>query len=707
MRRVFRLVGMTLAALILSGQPGVLAPARFIHLSQAAGTLLLVPSQGSPGTQISVLGATGAFPAGKPQLIVFRDPNGSTNTTLGRVQAAADGSFSGMFSIPAQASGGVGFVFVQFYPESATPFTVLPTLAVTPTVAFPGTLVTVTGSGYKALASVVLSLDGVIVPLPTASTDLFGNFQTTVALPLTLLGGQHTLNVSDGTVTSTETSATVSVIGPTATPTITQSPTATAIPTATSTPVATVAFPSATPSSGGSTTVYLAEGYTGTAAGNGKVSFFEALNIVNPGDAPAPVTITYYVAGFPLLPVRRSVPAQGTLQESVATDVGADKIVSAMVTSPRRVYVSRTIARFSAAGQRLDGSTTAAEQALATSWDFAEGYTGVSFQEYLTLFNPSYSAATVRVLLAPQGESAAGTPPISLRVPAGGRVTANIRALNTGKARSIGMLVRSTVPIAAERVLYFGAGSGSAKFGSTVSAGLAAPANELTVPFGSSGGTTRVGGLPQALGDQEFITLLNPGPAQAAVVAQAMDAAGHLLGKQSSPVVLAAGTRQTIGANALVGAAGPFSLRLLATSPVEAEAAQYFAGSPNVGSHPGMALPALSSPVSVAYLTDLGSAPGPSGTIGRRIYLQNPGPSPIEVQVRYFSSTGPSAQHLYSIPAHGIATVDVGHDLQLVPGGAVGAELRLTAGAGGFLAVSIGLTADGRAAYEESAIPAG
>ena len=111
-------------------------------------------------------------------------------------------------------------------------------------------------------------------------------------------------------------------------------------------------------------------------------------------------------------------------------------------------------------------------------------------------------------------------------------------------------------------------------------------------------------------------------------------------------------------------------------------------------------------PHTAAYLTDLGSAPGPVGTISRRLYLQNPGSSPIEVQARYFSSSGFSAQHLYSIPAGGLATVDVGQELQMVPSGAVGAELRLTSGAGGFMAVSIGRTADGRSAYEEAAIPA-
>jgi hypothetical protein len=274
MWRVFRLLGTALAALILSGQAGMIARAPFAHLSLAAGTLLVVPTQGTPGTQVSVTAAPGVLPVGGTQLVMFRDSNGGTNTTLGRVQAAADGSFSGMWSIPVFASGGTGAIYVQGYPDSSTPFTVLPTLAVSPTSALPGTFITLTGRGYKANAQLISSLDGMVLPLsPNPITDLFGNLNTMILLPRNLLGGQHTVTLSDGTAASASTSATFTVLAPTATPTITSTPTASAVPTRTFTPVATVAFASATPgSTGGPTTVYLAEGYTGTAAGNGKVT---------------------------------------------------------------------------------------------------------------------------------------------------------------------------------------------------------------------------------------------------------------------------------------------------------------------------------------------------------------------------------------------------------------------------------------------------
>ena len=93
------------------------------------------------------------------------------------------------------------------------------------------------------------------------------------------------------------------------------------------------------------------------------------------------------------------------------TDVGADKVVAAQVTSPQRVYVTRTMTRIAPDGARLDGSATLPVAAPATTWGFPEGYTGVTFQEYLTLLNPTASPANVTILLAPQADSAQGQDP--------------------------------------------------------------------------------------------------------------------------------------------------------------------------------------------------------------------------------------------------------------------------------------------------------
>ena len=90
------------------------------------------------------------------------------------------------------------------------------------------------------------------------------------------------------------------------------------------------------------------------------------------------------------------------VRESVNTDVGPNKLVAAQVSSPGTIYASRTIARVAANGARLDGSTAQGVATPGTSWGFPEGYTGATFQEYLTLLDPGQTVANVAITLAPQ-----------------------------------------------------------------------------------------------------------------------------------------------------------------------------------------------------------------------------------------------------------------------------------------------------------------
>ena len=457
----------------------------------------------------------------------------------------------------------------------------------------------------------------------------------------------------------------------------------------------------------GGTTDYFAEGYTGLAATNGRATFTEVLNILNPSPSVANVTMTYYVQGVsaPVL-VTRNVPASSVLRESVNTDVGADKIVATVVTSLERVYVTRTISRLAPTGARLDSSTTLPVQAPGTLWSFPEGYTGATFQEYLTVLNPSSTQANVTILLAPQAASAAGAHTLNLTVPALSRTTANIRSLNLGNpANSVGMIVSSSQPIVAERVIYFGDGSGSGKFGSTVSSGITGPSTTLRLAYGTSGGAGPTG-------DQDFITLLNPStsgnPVQ--VTASFADAAGHALGT-SATVTVSPGTRQTIIANNYLGAApvAAFSTVLTATGPIEAESAQYFGGSPNIGQHAGVDFPAQTSAATDVFMTDLSTAlPDNGASQDRFVYLYNPGSTVIQVAATYFGANGATPTASYTVVPGGIQTVDVVQDTQAtIPPGALGAEFKLASGSSGsFVAYSVGRSSDNLSATEDVGIPA-
>ncbi len=464
--------------------------------------------------------------------------------------------------------------------------------------------------------------------------------------------------------------------------------------------------PTPTPLPGGPTTAYFAEGYTGVAATNGRATFTEVLNLLNPSAATVVATITYYIQGVAKpVEVSRSIGPTAVLRESVGADVGPDKFVAAVVRSAQQLFATRTITRVAADGSRLDGSTAQAVPAPGQSWYFPEGYTGATFQEYLTVLNPSSAAANVSILLAPLAADARDAKTVTLTVPALSRATANIRTLNAdGAAKSVGMIISSDQPIVPERVIYFGDGSGSGKFGSTVSGGVTTSGMHLRVAYASSGGLDGAGNVQ---GNQAFLTVLNPaigGPA-IKVVATFYDAAGHGIGN-SAVVTVSPSTRQTINGNKALGAAAVpvYSVDLTASGVIAVESAQYYDGSPNLGRHPGVDFPAQSDSSDDVFLSDLSTQLVDGTAVDRYVYLYNPGTKAIQVDATYYGSDGSTAQATYVAAAGGITTVDVVADSGTsVPPGPVGAEFHATSGS--LVAYAVGRTADGLSATEDVGTP--
>ena len=639
----------------------------------ATGAAYLYTHSGDKWTQQQLLSATDAAASGYFGTSVALSGDGTT---------ALVGAFDRI--IGAKATTGAAYLYTQ--PGASAPTTGAATAATTATGTGTATAASATGT-----ATATASGPTAVTTPPTGTATVAPATGTATVAPAT---GTHPLPpIAPATGTATVAPATGTATG-----------TAAATATATGTP------PTSS-SNGTPTTAYFAEGYTGTAAGNGRATFTETLNILNPSTAPAPVTLTYYVQGTNApLTISRTVAATSVLRENVNTDVGADKVVAAQVTSAQRVYVTRTMTRIAPDGSRLDGSATLPVGAPAATWGFPEGYTGVTFQEYLTILNPSTSPAHVTILLAPQAASAQDAKTLTLTVPAQSRATANIRALNqSGSAKSVGMLITSDQPIVPERVLYYGDGSGSGKFGSTVSSGSATPATRLYLAYGSSGGLA-TGGTAQATGNQAFITLLNPsiGGATVQVTATFFSAAGQQLGSPQL-VSVAPGTRQTIVVNPVLGAAAvtPFSAVLSASGPIEAESAQYYGGSPNVGKHPGVAFPLQAAGSGTAVLSNLETSLLDGTSLQRTVYLYNPGTAPVQVAATYYGGNGATAQTTASVPAHGVTTVDVTQDAGLsLPAGALGAQFTVSGGGGTVIAYAVGTTADGFSATEDVGAPA-
>jgi hypothetical protein len=91
-----------------------------------------------------------------------------------------------------------------------------------------------------------------------------------------------------------------------------------------------------------------------------------------------------------------TVPAHHISVVSLGLAAGEGRYVATIVDADRQIAAQSTIYN----GQS-DMSTALGAPATGTLWYLAEGYTGGSFREYLTVMNPNTSPATVDVRFLP------------------------------------------------------------------------------------------------------------------------------------------------------------------------------------------------------------------------------------------------------------------------------------------------------------------
>ncbi|MBV9253701.1 MAG: hypothetical protein JO054_05685 [Actinobacteria bacterium] len=490
-------------------------------------------------------------------------------------------------------------------------------------------------------------------------------------------------------------------------------------------------------------TAYLAEGYTG---GAGSLAFHTLLNILNPNVVPVVVTDTYLletasanvatttVAAPPdVVVVTHTLAALTDATVDVASDIGsrpvssgpdAGKLVSgtnqrvatevqtagfSSNPSVRGAAVERIIERLSggaAAPSFADGDVALATSSPNTSYYFSEGYTGITFQEYLILFNPSPTVtATVNVMPAPENAVSAKAPtPLGPYVLAPlQRITLNMRALNKGNPPAIGLIVNSDHAIVAGRTLYFGSGSGSAKQGMTNSQGLTTAAKQFNFAYGSLTGPFDVANpvtgtivptsdAQQTIDDRPFISVMNPAVAGQVSVGASAAAAGpsaHVTislrgedGKQLGFFItdVDPGTRFTLtDADLTSGSggvpfpgvpsgaptrAGVFSAIVSSSSNVVAELANYYGQGPNTPSGdanagaPGISLVGAPSGETDVVFPALGTSEAVAGKpVSSTVFLYNPGVNAITVQGTYFGASGLITTTTYTVGADQIQVI--------------------------------------------------
>jgi hypothetical protein len=449
------------------------------------------------------------------------------------------------------------------------------------------------------------------------------------------------------------------------------------------------------------TNLFFAEGYTGSVAAGANADFVETISILNANNYTTTYTLTYYIessiagAASSTKVITGTLAANSVVERSVNTDAGSNVKVAASVTSPAPISADRIISR-SNAGKHLGSDSSLGQllnlSSVAPSGGFnyflASGDVTLTNEEYITMLNPTSSVANVTVTILPQAAISATTvpaiAPITVTIQPNSRATLPIRALVLKAGSGItqfGVTVNSNVPIATERIEYFGDGIGSGKYGAVSSpAGTAQYREQIFAAdsgvFPSSGGTASVG----TGNDSSEIDIINPGAASAGsatVTISAFSNTGAPINSQQ--VQVDGGTRETVNVNDIVGTqTGVFSIIVTSDKSVYVEKTTFYGGNPSAGGT-FAAVGAVGSPAgltSVAFpYLDLTSTTGTA--ISQTVYLYNAGKDAITVLGTYVSQTGATVAKTYTVPSNGVTAISVNADASALPKGPLGGVFQI------------------------------
>ncbi len=484
-----------------------------------------------------------------------------------------------------------------------------PSIHISPVYAVPGTTIAVSGQDYAPGEVVTLALNGEALATSPSQikTRSSGAFSASFKVPATALAGTNTVAATGAASRASATTA-----------------------LAVSLPV--------------QSTWYFAGG--NTAAG-----YDTQIALLNAGSAPANLTFSFMFTGGNPVPYSMVLNPNSRATVDVGSIVGPGRTVFTKLTADRAIGASETVFRN---GQDFT-STTGASAALYT-WYLAEGYTGLSFHEYIHIFNPGTVEAHADVRLLPFN----GRPATSIVEPVAPQtgMTVDVNAIESGL--SLSAIVSSDRPVVVDRLMIFGPGG----YGATEQVGASAPSSTWLFAEGST------------LNNFEtYYTILNPSSSQmAAITATFFDQAGNVLA--NTTVLVNPLRRGNIKVNDFVRSSGIATI-LTSNIPVVAERPIYF-GSPNSSRATSGGSDVFGrNGGGVSWLFPEGNT---SGAYREFLLLQNPSSRQAPVSVRFFETNGQTVNYGLTLPAKSRATVDVLRDVPALPPGLHGALVRSTGG---------------------------
>jgi len=581
-----------------------------LTLATVAATFAVTPAATNRGGLITLSGGSFA-----PNEAVTVTVDGVI-TPLATITATAQGTLSATgvsipYSIPVgpHTLRATGAISKRSATAGITISALTPSISVSPSAAAPGATVTVTGKGFGRQEQVTLALNGAaLVTAPTAITTTNGAFSATFTVPSTVLNGQNTISAvgNESRVT------------------------------------AVAAF---TGNLARSPLFYFAGGINTATA-------HSVVQVLNTNNQPATLSLHFYFDNGATYNKTATVAAHAQAVIPVSQYGLPSGTFGLQLNADRQVSAQLSIQRDGRDGDTLLGNT-----GLGTTWYLAEGYTGLTFHENVSIMNPDPSvAAHVQLQLLPFGGRAGKSVTVTV-APHSNSVT-DINALLPGQSLSI--IATSDHSVVVERTLTFSTNG----YGMTTRAGSNGPATSWLFAEGTT--VNRF---------QTFLTVLNPNATSALVTASFYSRTGTSLGSRT--ILVTGRSRANLKLNDLFNASGVASV-VTSNQPIVVERPEYF-GSPNGYRIAGSDVFGRNG-AGVRWSFPAGDTQGHSDFL----LVYNPSATTVPIDVTAYGSDGRMLTQRIAVPPTVRYNIDVG---RLFPGLAAQHGIVLTSASGtGFVA---------------------
>jgi len=363
---------------------------------------------------------------------------------------------------------------------------------------------------------------------------------------------------------------------------------------------------------------YLAEGFTGRNATGGE--FEEYVLIQNPNDQAANADVTFMLNGGAT--VQKSCTIAPNSRFTITVDeILPDAEVSTFLHSDRRIAVERAM-YFN--GRRAGHDSIGVSQP-GTTWYLAEGYTAMSFDEYVLIMNPGAKEAGITATFMTPGKGNT-----TRKYNVGGHSRFTIHVDEILPAEMISTKIESTQPVVVERAQYL----------NNMTAGTCSIAARST---------SRTWYLAEGYTDQgfeEYVLIQNPGAEYNNVTVTYMEKTGANTVKNYH---VPPASRFTIGVDDILPKS-EVSVKVRAASPVLVERAMYWNNRSD-----GHACIGTPSPDSEWYLAEGYTDQG----FETWILVQNPSDSLVNTTFTFMENSGKNTVRTYQVKPRSRFTVGV------------------------------------------------